>query len=42
MRQNGGGMPDQGTHMRMHGVGFVPLTVGQLPELWIRGAAQTA
>lgn len=36
------GMPDQGTEMGMHGVGFVLLPVGQLPQLWIRGAARTA
>lgn len=36
------GMEDQGMEMGMDGVGFELQAVGQLPELRIRGAAQTA
>lgn len=35
-------MEDQGIEMGMDGEGFELLAVGQLPELRIRGAAQTA
>jgi len=42
MKQHCSGMQDQGMEMGMYGVGFELLAVGQLPELRIRGAAQTA
>ena len=42
MKQRVSGMKDQGLEMGMDGVGFERLAVGQLPELRIRGAAQTA
>lgn len=42
MKQHCSGMQDQGMEMGMDGVGFELLAPGQLPELRIRGAAQTA
>ena len=42
MKQHCSGMQDQGMEMGMDGVGFELLAAGQLPELRIRGAAQTA
>lgn len=42
IKQHCSGMQDQGIEMGMDGVGFVLLVVGQLLELGIRGAAQTA
>lgn len=42
MKQHCSGMQDQAMEMGMYGVGFELLAVGQLPELRIRGAAQTA